>query len=748
MLYAVDELREDLREDMRVERATGAAESAGAPPAAAKRVEAVAEQDAAELREPIRDMFYDGAVSRGPCLFARKPKLRALYTEQPTAHPYEHVLGRRDERKTLAQREAEWLFWPPKRTGGLLADLVHEEEEGAPRQLGPMSDRERAKLADAQTPVRIDRHSMRTDLLTTMLTRREATRREPSRIVASRLRPDTGGSPHLAAALPTSTLEWSASSPTLPAQHLAASPSRSKAARASSASGMLRETAGSHGTSASPALASGPALTLEAGLRADEMSAATAFNHRHGERIKGAASFLATPPFPSMRTGLQFALSLEEVRRNRYVVAESYDPYDHTAPAAAPSRVGGRQLAVPRSWTLEDSVWHPRKVHGNSRDYYETEPAREAMFAIDFAFVRRAPGLMQKIESLAAVSARVDDTSGKPKDGNQRGGSAAAGNSGGNDGGTRGVSKGRSQIEAVREALWRHSELIYGTYDFYCARMMDASDRRANAHGEYESAFSMSASAYKAFGRESGVLEIVGPLRFDVVWHQVNAPLKGDDSRYNTKQLLTRHEFVQAVVRLAIVAFIETDGAELPRRRGVQSMAATAIDMLCDDHIAANCPPEVHLDVNAFRRLRCYQEPVDRVLQAHGHALKRLFNVYAFTNRDDLDELQRKKMLSVGEWVRFLRHVSLLDTTPVTSHLSLEEAVLIFKWSLIRGGASKDYTPACIALQRNMFYEDFLVRAARAALERKPQRKSCAPESLLPCPAPREMPRSETTPSA
>ena len=51
MLYsAVDELREDLvREDMRVERATGAAESAGAPPAAAKRVEAVAEQDAAEL---------------------------------------------------------------------------------------------------------------------------------------------------------------------------------------------------------------------------------------------------------------------------------------------------------------------------------------------------------------------------------------------------------------------------------------------------------------------------------------------------------------------------------------------------------------------------------------------------------------------------------------------------------------------------------------------------------------------------
>ena len=52
---------------------------------------------------------------------------------------------------------------------------------------------------------------------------------------------------------------------------------------------------------------------------------------------------------------------------------------------------------------------------------------------------------------------------------------------------------------------------------------------------------------------------------------------------------------------------------------------------------------------NSFRRLRCYNEAVDRALSRHGTSLRRIFELYAYTNRDEDDELVEDMGLGLFE---------------------------------------------------------------------------------------------------
>lgn len=705
LLSAREQLRAELREQLEREPTDEEIYDAGHPPIV-------------NAMYGLESRSVEGNSSttstRAPGLFVNNVRLARLHGAAPTAHPYERIIGAIEPRKTLDERDRDRLFWP--RTGGLLAELVDEVPEAVERGKGgvtgagavwrpTLSDVERAKQADRCTPVRVDRlDNVRWDRLTALVDGKEGNRRDPANVVAT---------------------------------SLARSRSTNTVGHASKDGDGVRGGSGEAcaGVAATDLINTEPPLSLtHSRLTPIQSAAARGFNKRHVELMKGAASFLATPPYPSLRTGVQFSLSLDEVRRNRLTLAETHDPFAEQLATRPSPPARASVLLQRRTWTLETSIWHPRKLLGNSTDYYETEEARRALFDADWALVRRVHGLTKKIEAMGSISQseppeqqdelespeREQEKQEKQEPHIKR---------------LPELGQGAAHVDAVRLALWRNCELIYGAYEYYSSCLMDAKERRMTAHGEYSAANHMSVHSYHTFGSDCGVADRVGPLVFDLIWHQVNTELpttcrvaeghnasRGEEMlKYNTRQILTRHEFVHAIVRLSMAAYIDADDVEsIGREREGRARrtfpVAEAVEKLCAN-IDARCPTEVHQDSNAFRRLRCYHESVDKAFQQHAASLRRIFAVYALTNRDRDDELQRKFGLSLGEFLRFLRHVGLVDTSPITSHVTLEEAVLIFKWSIIRGGRAAADSSNLSARSRmcNLLFEDFLEALVRIA---------------------------------
>lgn len=95
---------------------------------------------------------------------------------------------------------------------------------------------------------------------------------------------------------------------------------------------------------------------------------------------------LALAQSPQPRPWPQPQPQPQQVRRNRLFVAHSYDPYQ--APRRKGSLKRGDSIVWPAprksKWSLDDSIWKPRKKTGNSKDYYETPKALRATFDTDW----------------------------------------------------------------------------------------------------------------------------------------------------------------------------------------------------------------------------------------------------------------------------------------------------------------------------------------------------------------------------
>lgn len=120
--------------------------------------------------------------------------------------------------------------------------------------------------------------------------------------------------------------------------------------------------------------------------------------------------------------------------------------------------------------------------------------------------------------------------------------------------------------------------------------------------------------------------------------------------------MMCRHEFLQALVRIASALYVET---------GVEGEVAVAVSKLCS-RLQKALPPEALQDSNAFRKQRCYNELCDMALRRHQPSLRAIFDVYARSNRNTSDELQDSRQMSVGEWLTLLEHVGLLQMGQVS----------------------------------------------------------------------------------
>ena len=418
------------------------------------------------------------------------------------------------------------------------------------------------------------------------------------------------------------------------------------------------------------------------------MMAGKQFNDRHGTRTltaRGVLNQLRMPPLPPKECEAVFNRKLEEVFRNRLFVDERHDPFEE--PQAR------RQVRLKRRerWHLDRSIWAPRKQHGNSKDYYENEAARLAMFKTDWRFAHQGHGLDKLIVNIDGIGPSGESV-WADKDRN-------------------GV---HDAVDATKEVLWRNCEMLYGVFDYYCTIF----GTKQTEHGEYD-VFNMYQNAYCEFYRDCGLDQQCANSILMYIWAMINAEERKTAhlDPFNLKLSFNRHEFIQSIVRIAIATYLTGIGVPVapgespsaaPSKELQERTVAGAVAQLCDD-IKQNAPPECHQNSNTFRKHRCYNEFTDAALRKHEGSLRRIFEVYAAGNRDINDKLQDHSMMSVGEWCEFLKHIGLFDMGQVSQF----GAKIIFKWSLIR--TARNYEASSLLKLRNMYFEDFLEALVRVA---------------------------------
>lgn len=108
---------------------------------------------------------------------------------------------------------------------------------------------------------------------------------------------------------------------------------------------------------------------IEGELPTDVGAAAIAFDSRHVNLNIQARGLLASTCLSggtSHRVNQWLRRSDADVRRNRFFVPEKYDPFPY------PIEYQQKKWERRKRWTLDESIWKPRKLKGNSRDFYET----------------------------------------------------------------------------------------------------------------------------------------------------------------------------------------------------------------------------------------------------------------------------------------------------------------------------------------------------------------------------------------
>ena len=356
-----------------------------------------------------------------------------------------------------------------------------------------------------------------------------------------------------------------------------------------------------------------------------------------------------------------FANMLDEVRRQRFFAPETYNPF------AAPieQRVFKKKHKHHTRWNMDNSIWNPRRKSGNSKDLFETDASLGSMFDVDWEFVRQGHGL-------EAIIMKFDGY-------------------------------GAESVENARAMVSRHARTIYGAFECYC--VLFCTEKRATSLVTSiadSNLFDLTFNGYLEFTREC---EVVGPNcssgDLEVIWVKVNAveaKTKHLD-KFNHTRSFTRHEWVQALIRMAIKRHVV--GAEVPMT------VAEAVDTFVR-HLEARLPREALQDSNEFRRKYCYVPQIEQVLVRHEGTLRALFERYSLINNHHADVLQSSKQMSNGEWITLLHDMGLIENRQV----SVLRGKLIFMWSRVRG--CPDNSDRAHRNLRNLFFEDFLeVRFAR-----------------------------------
>eukprot|EP00505_MAST-04D_sp_SCG-Rhode-Island_P000787 Stramenopile-MAST_4_protein_787 len=279
------------------------------------------------------------------------------------------------------------------------------------------------------------------------------------------------------------------------------------------------------------------------------------------------------------------------------------------------------EFAKKEIWTLDKSIFAPRKRMSDAKDYYDNETVKKAAFKIDWS------NLMAKKRFQNFIMKEDDDGS-------------------------------KDELYEVRDVIWECYNTIMDAYEFYSVMGTSMS-----------SLFTITLNSYSDFVGDCNIPDAKSKTckRKDLDTIFIVANVEEDKSskvnKANDDRALMRFEFLECVVRIAVQKYL---------RSGDTDDVSDAVRMLCDRNIRPNLGKEAVNDSNDFRRERMYNEAVDMVLKKHNKRLQMIFKVFAQPKIG----LTKYQLMNMDEWVYLCKTCELFD-----SDFTQREGKLAFAWS-------------------------------------------------------------------
>ena len=427
-----------------------------------------------------------------------------------------------------------------------------------------------------------------------------------------------------------------------------------------------------------------------------DCEAAKAFDTRHMARIGAAHQRLAQLKFGPTSLADQRALHAGciLIRRNKLVMPESYDPF---TVATIKNRIA--KTGKLKQWMLNESIWLPRLMTGNSHDFFETADAMHRMLLNDWDVAKRH-------HNLSTFIGKVEPGFGD-------------GRSSRHDIATAPEIAAARAVEAVHSVLQRHCRLIYGAFEYYSligscrpdGTLYDKEGKKIQNSLDAITRLDLQSVSKRSFFVFLSDCKVRSPTfsKHDAenAFVAVNAHdfETADAAKHDSNKYLIRHEWLQILVRIAVRMYCRVN----PATGCYVGSAAEAVDELCHENLLGKLPHGAHENSNAFRKTHCYTAETDMVLRKHKETLRNLYTCYSGLNAiqavqitswgKEAEQLLDRTMMNVGEWLHFLTDVGLIEMQLVSVPMALH----VFQWSRIR--SLDDYSDRSEILLRHLSFE-------------------------------------------
>ena len=289
----------------------------------------------------------------------------------------------------------------------------------------------------------------------------------------------------------------------------------------------------------------------------------------------------------------------------------------------------------PSPWTLEKSIWAPRKKWSDGKSLTDDDRILRRAMECDF---KRAleDGLDKHITR--------DYDGGEPPTEEEM----------------------AAELEEVKEALVAVARPIYSLFDFYASL------------GSGGSVTTISFNGYKQFLADTALAidrsKHCDDSHLDQLFIQINssgallaaAVARATGIKVSGARAFGRSEMVHMLVRVAINRQI-LDGDE--------EDVSTAVMKLCE-HLEQRLVSAAKQSADDFRVQYCYVEKVSLMLAKHKRSLRAVFDVYAdYSNLKD----PKDKLLCFNDWMLLLKHLLFFDEA-----FQQREGAMCFVFSRLR----------------------------------------------------------------
>ena len=252
----------------------------------------------------------------------------------------------------------------------------------------------------------------------------------------------------------------------------------------------------------------------------------------------------------------------------------------------------------PSTWTLDASIWAPRKLEADARDYYDTPRVTHRGFRKDWAYLTDMPRFPNFAKRLSGY--RMSDPRDAPA--------------------------------SVVEALQHGAEVLYGA-------LLPILKHYASTDLASNNPFDLNMTDWVRFLRETDCFDddAESPTHFtpeaaQIVFRQCKVEIGVSPAmrRVNDGEHLCRYEFLDAVLRV-VEAKYDLDHAP-PDSHSREDHILESVERFRDEHLS-KLPAAAHECVDAFRRDTLYCEEVDIVLCRHDRLLKQIWAAYGNAHR-------------------------------------------------------------------------------------------------------------------